>query len=208
MMSLPIDKIKVGERFRKDLGDIDGLAKSIADCGCLLHRVVVDEDHNLIAGRRRLEACRRLGWKMVPVNIVPLRDLVKGEYQEKTERKDFTNSEAVAIMEAVEPPIKEEAKQRQKEHGGTAPGRTKQNTSSNLDTVSKGRSDEAVAKYTGKKKSTLRKGRVIVEAAEKEPEKFKEISDKVDSGEMSVDKGYQVVKKTQAMDEVQRALIG
>ena len=66
----PISQIRVGnERHRKELGDIDGLAASIADVG-LLHPIVVKSDGTLIAGERRLAAIKQLGWTEVPVTIV------------------------------------------------------------------------------------------------------------------------------------------
>jgi hypothetical protein len=51
-----IDEIVIGELHRRDLGDIDGLAASIAELR-LLHPVVVRPDGRLIAGERRLAAC-------------------------------------------------------------------------------------------------------------------------------------------------------
>jgi ParB family transcriptional regulator, chromosome partitioning protein len=65
---VPIASIKVGERIRKDMGDIAGLAASIADIG-LLHPIVVKPDGTLIAGERRLAACKKLGWDKVPVTV-------------------------------------------------------------------------------------------------------------------------------------------
>ena len=59
---LPISKIKVSSRYRKDLGDLAGLAASVKELG-LLHPVVVRSDRRLIAGERRLQACKLLGWK-------------------------------------------------------------------------------------------------------------------------------------------------
>jgi ParB family chromosome partitioning protein len=41
--TIPISRIKVGERHRRDLGDIAGLAASISDIG-LLNPITVDED--------------------------------------------------------------------------------------------------------------------------------------------------------------------
>ena len=55
-----IGSIKVKARYRKDLGDIDSLAQSINEIG-LLHPVVITADGRLIAGQRRLEACKSLG---------------------------------------------------------------------------------------------------------------------------------------------------
>ena len=69
MTRLPIDSVVVGTRHRQDLGDLEALARSIADLG-LLHPIVVNQRGELLAGQRRLEACRLLGWTEVPVNIV------------------------------------------------------------------------------------------------------------------------------------------
>ncbi len=54
-----IDDVTVGARVRRDLGDVAGLAASIAEVG-LLHPIVVTPDKRLIAGERRIEACRVL----------------------------------------------------------------------------------------------------------------------------------------------------
>ena len=70
---LPISKIKVRSRYRKDLGDLAGLAASIKELG-LLHPVVVRDDGRLIAGERRLAACKLLGWKTVPVTVIDIDD--------------------------------------------------------------------------------------------------------------------------------------
>lgn len=64
-----IAHIKVGKRFRRDMGDINSLAESIEDIG-LLHAITVDEEGRLSAGARRLAACKLLGWKTVPVRVV------------------------------------------------------------------------------------------------------------------------------------------
>jgi ParB family chromosome partitioning protein len=66
---IDIRSIKVGKRHRRDLGDIDALAASIEDLG-LLHPITVDEHGRLLAGARRLAACKRLGLKEVEVKVV------------------------------------------------------------------------------------------------------------------------------------------
>lgn len=100
-MQLPISAIAIGERVRKDMGDIDGLAESIGRHG-LLHPVVVDKDNTLVAGHRRIEAVKRLGWQEIPVTKLDVEDLLNAERDENTERKDFTPSEAVAIGRLIE----------------------------------------------------------------------------------------------------------
>src|SRR5262245_29582944 len=79
----------------------------------LLHPLTVTPDFVLIVGRRRLEAARELGLQTVPVHIVDLAQIVRGEYSENTFRKDFTPSEAVAIGREIEELEKPKAKARQ-----------------------------------------------------------------------------------------------
>jgi ParB family transcriptional regulator, chromosome partitioning protein len=69
MSMMAISAIKVGKRIRRDMGDIASLAESIEDIG-LLNPITVDEDGRLLAGARRLAACKRLGWKKIRVNVV------------------------------------------------------------------------------------------------------------------------------------------
>jgi len=68
-----IENIKVGPRHRRELGNIAALAESIAAIG-LLHPIVVAPDGTLIAGQRRLEACKRLGWSEIPVTTIEVDD--------------------------------------------------------------------------------------------------------------------------------------
>jgi ParB family chromosome partitioning protein len=60
---------------------VDALARSIGEVG-LLHPVVVTPNGHLIAGARRIEACRRLGWQNIPVTLVDLKEIVRGEFAE------------------------------------------------------------------------------------------------------------------------------
>jgi ParB/RepB/Spo0J family partition protein len=106
MTKLPIRKIRVRSRYRKALGDIESLAASIKELG-LLHLIVVRPDGRLIAGERRLPACKRLGWKTVPVTYVDLKQVIRGEFAENAFRKDFLPSEIETIRRALEPYEKE-----------------------------------------------------------------------------------------------------
>ena len=112
-MIIHIDKIKVGKRFRKDMGSIKELAKSIEEVG-LLHPVVINEDNELIAGMRRIEACITLGWEDIPVTQISILDIIKGQCAENTFRKDFLPSEAVAIAKAIRPAVQKDALEREK----------------------------------------------------------------------------------------------
>jgi ParB-like chromosome segregation protein Spo0J len=99
MKRIPVSEIKVGERFRKDLGKIGELAKSIYEIG-LIQPIVVDPNNELVAGGRRLAAVQLLEWDDVPV-VVFDGDALRGQEDENERRKAFTISERTAIAEAV-----------------------------------------------------------------------------------------------------------
>ncbi len=64
-MKIAINEIKVNlGRREANLSGIDELARSISEVG-LLNPITVDPDHALIAGLHRLEATKRLGWRML-----------------------------------------------------------------------------------------------------------------------------------------------
>jgi ParB-like nuclease family protein len=65
---LSLDNIVIGERHRKDMADIVGLAANIAELG-LLHPIVVRPDGRLIAGERRLRAAKLLGWTEIALRV-------------------------------------------------------------------------------------------------------------------------------------------
>lgn len=72
-MQVPIDRIKVKRRVRKDAGDIDALAASMSAHG-LLHPIVLGRRNELIAGGRRLAAAKKLGWKTINAVVVDIPD--------------------------------------------------------------------------------------------------------------------------------------
>jgi ParB-like chromosome segregation protein Spo0J len=171
---LPIDSIKVGQRHRRDPGDIPALAANIREIG-LLHPLPVKPNGELIAGARRLAACKHLGWTEVPVHVVDLDVTVKGEYAENEYRKSFLPSENVAIKRELEQLEKAAAKERQRE-GGRAGGKA----SGKLPTGSKGRAADMAAKRTGMARRTLEKAEAVVAAAEAEPDKYGPLVEQMD----------------------------
>lgn len=69
--SIAIEAINVNraERQRRDLHNIDVLSDSIRRLG-LIHPIVIDRENNLVAGERRLAACRALGWTHINTQFV------------------------------------------------------------------------------------------------------------------------------------------
>jgi len=101
-MKKPISHIIVEElsRIRKDVGDISALENSIHRVG-LLNPIVIDEKNRLVAGYRRLTACRNLGWQEIEVTIVnfdgDVLKMLDAEADENLFRKDFTPDEIISI---------------------------------------------------------------------------------------------------------------
>lgn len=69
---LPITAIKLGENIRRDLGDLEELATSLAEHSVLQPLIVTKtaRGFELVAGHRRLEAAKIAGLTEVPVRIV------------------------------------------------------------------------------------------------------------------------------------------
>jgi len=89
-IQIPIKSITIGERYRSDLGDIASLAESIKQNG-LIQPAVVDANHRLIAGRRRIAACEMLGWQEIDVVYIEVlndSDRVILELEENVRRED------------------------------------------------------------------------------------------------------------------------
>jgi len=100
-MRKAVDRIKVDEteRIRTDIGDLKSLEESIGKVG-LINPLIIDENESLVAGYRRLQACKNLGFQEVEVVVVdfngdPLKKL-DIEVAENFFRKDFTPEEILA----------------------------------------------------------------------------------------------------------------
>lgn len=187
---MPIESIKIGERHRKDMGNIGELAESIKAVG-LLHPVVLRQDHTLVAGARRIEAARVLEWDTIPTRIV--RDIqdelqtLRAEQDENTCRKDFAPSEAVAMKDSILGRLKQEAKDRQHSAGsrGNEGGRGNKKQNPSADSAEgfskpKGDTRDRVAGAVGMGRDKLEKATAVVEAAKEDPEKFAGLVDEMD----------------------------
>ena len=95
-MLVKISDIKVKKRVRKDLGDLDALKQSLRTYG-LLNPITLNSKYELIAGERRLEAAKAIGWENINA-IVLGRDLddvsqLEMELEENNQRKEFSQEE-------------------------------------------------------------------------------------------------------------------
>ena len=97
-MLVNIENIKIKKRVRKDMGDLDSLKESLRLYG-LLNPITINERYELIAGHRRLEAAKALGWTTIDAQVVSVSDkitLLEMELEENTQRADFSQEELIA----------------------------------------------------------------------------------------------------------------
>ena len=102
-MTILIKDIIVKSRVRSDLGDIDVLAESLNRYG-QISPVVINNKKILIAGGRRLEAAKILGWQEINAVIFETTDeleQVELEVEENKYRKDFNEKEEAAAAEKI-----------------------------------------------------------------------------------------------------------
>lgn len=179
-LPLAIDAIVIGERVRKDMGDLRSLADSIATHG-LLHPVVVNNSCTLIAGHRRLEAVKLLGWDAVPVTFVEVADLLSAERDENAARKDFTPTEAVAIGRLIEEEHRKKIETRDSTPEGRriyAPKGT--STLKEAEVEKFGETTKTASKAVGMSETSYYRAKAVVAAAEADPEKFCDLPERMD----------------------------
>jgi len=197
-MLVDIDRIVVGDRIRKDFGDIQELAEDIKE-NTLLNALVVTPSGNgdgtylLIAGERRLRACKMLGYKAVPVNTVGVDDAeqaLKMEISENECRKEFTKTERLKYARRLA--AIESAKSKQGERTDLA---------QDVVQSERNRTANAVAQALGTNRETLRQEQIIADNADLlDPAEFANW----DEGKLSTNKAYQRIKAAQKRAEQER----
>jgi ParB family chromosome partitioning protein len=183
---VPINPIQVGNRYRKDLGDLAPLMESLRDLG-MLQPIVVTRDLKLVAGLRPLEAAKRLGLDMVPVRVVEdlksVLDQLKAERNENTCRKAFAPSEAVALGMELEKLERTQARRRQGVAGPKEGKGRKPSASGKLPELlgARGQTRDKVAKVLGMSGKNYEKAKVVVKADEANHERFGPVVEVMDA---------------------------
>ena len=191
-MLVDIDKILVGDRIRKDFGNINELAEDIK-ANSLLNALVVTPSgegngtYILIAGERRLRACKSLGYTAVPVNTVGVEDAEQALMMEISEnecRKEFTKTERLAYARQLA--RIESVKAQERIMAGKAQDPTENSP--------QGETREIVAKQLGTSSNTIAREQYIENNADLlDPSDFADW----DEGKLSTNKAYQRIKAAQ-----------
>lgn len=101
---LPINNVNLNPDwpYRKDIGDLDGLAASMNKPNGLLQPIGVDTSGHLIWGYRRLLAARKLGWEKILARIVDVDGPLTAMNDENQNRQPLSVTELTALMRAIE----------------------------------------------------------------------------------------------------------
>jgi ParB family chromosome partitioning protein len=185
IIEIRCDQIRTGERHRKDMGDLEVLAASIATVG-LLHPPVISDDGLLICGERRFLAMRDiLRRKTIPVIVLEVSSIVEGEYAENEIRKDFTPSERVEIGKALEARLGERRGRDNRQNVAELKGR---------------RSDDLAAEKAGfGNRTTYEQAKKVVEKA------VDEVVAQMDAGDLSISAAAIIAEQS---PEQQREIAG
>ncbi len=174
-MNKKIADIKIGKRFRLH-ADVESLKQSIAENG-LFHGIVISPDNELLAGYRRLIACRELGHKTILCNVIDV-DSAKCELASNKEQKSFTPSEIYAVCKYVQ--------------SNTCRGRPKSGQSSKY----RGPVEKNVESLTGISCRQISKIKSVMAASESD-ETLKQVAQELDDGKINVDSAYKTVRTKQ-----------
>jgi len=185
-----IDQIKIGNRHRKDMGDIDELAASINQLG-LLHAIGITPQKTLVFGQRRLLACKSLGWEEIEAKIIDIPAIIDGEMAENDIRKSFTPTERYTIFVDMQKRI------------GDRQGQRTDKLPENLPEVPQGRETRAYAaeKAGFGNETTARQVRYVVENG---TEKLK---DALDKELVSIDGAAKLAAEEEAVQNAVVAII-
>ena len=164
----------MGSPSRKNLGSLKGLEKSISEYG-LLHPIVITPEGVLIAGLRRLEAVKQLGWREIPVHIIPIdsKDIWRASLAENSQRMNLQPSDMVAIAERLREIESDRARKRQLHGKRITP-------SGNFPEGEKGEVRNIIARQLNVSGRTLEKATEVVKAAQQEPEKYNSLVEMMD----------------------------
>ena len=197
-MQISIEHIKIKNRIRENMGDIEKLAESIKKHG-LLQPIVVTPDNVLIVGERRIKAVTKLGATCIEARIMELTDFeqqLQCEIDENECRKEFTFEERVKYGRELEQIEKLKAEERKlstlKQNANTVrekfPAREYE-----------GRVRDIVAAKVGfGSGKQYEKVKTIVDES---PEPIKEL---VKTGEISINKSYEATKIINQLPEPEK----
>lgn len=182
LMTININEIEIGSRFRKEYKNIDSLKEDIQKNGLISPVAVIqDDDYFLLAaGGRRMQACAALGIEEIPCNVYlncTEADLRSIELAENIQREDLTWEEEAALT-------KELYDLKVAEHGAKIAPSQKD-----------GWSHQDTADMLGKSRGLISQDLELATVLEENPEIFKGCKSKSDAKKVLVKTKEQILNK-------------
>lgn len=155
------------------------LVGGIRDHG-LIHPIVVYKGA-ILDGRHRLKACEELNIKPTFREWTPSNGITAAEYvlEANLHHRHLNRDQQSQVLTDMLPIFEAEAKARQREHGGTAPGRKANTSPKTRAKCSEGRSVRVAAKKHGVSHTRLSRSKRLKQEAPK-------LAEKVKAGELSL----------------------
>ena len=146
--------------------ELISLKNDISERG-LQDPIQIKSDGTIICGHMRVKACKELGWKDIPDNLIKKRKDIESDENKVIEQLILDNvlrrqlneiqiGEAVKLLKPIE---KKKADERLKMRTGGLTGSTL------TPSVEKGKTDEIIAKKFGKSKNTIKKAEIAATVA-------------------------------------------
>jgi ParB-like chromosome segregation protein Spo0J len=185
---VPLENVRLSPdlRYREEFPKLETLMRSMMGSNKQLLPIIVNTKGELVVGRRRLEAAKKLGWDKILCRIVDLPEPEVAQRDENDEREPVTFREKLALAKAIEAVEKLKASKREKA------GRP----SSKLD---EGRTDSKSAESVGWSKDTFRAAKTVDEKG------TEALNDAVQAGDVSI---HDAAKVATQPPEVQDEAVG
>ena len=187
-------QLTIDEEFRElippmSVGEYTGLAHDIIDKGCLdaikVWKGIIIDGHN------RYDICQK---NNIPFDTIEMafRDRLEAEIWilcNQKNRRNLSTYQRAEIAKKIEVRLAAQAKKRQQEHGGTAPGKAKTLFSSQEKSVEPIHAEKQAAQAMGISEDTLYKSKQIDESGDKE------LIEEIKTGKKSISAGYREVQE-------------
>lgn len=185
MMEVNIDEIIVQDRIRQNNGWLDSLERSIQQVG-ILQPIGITPDKHLIFGGRRLQACKNLGLKTIPVRMFDIAaddpiTALRMEREENEHRMDLTPSEKVEIAKRIEEAM--DGRQGSNQH------KQKVGVQNFVQAESGTKTIEIAAKAVDMNRETYRQAKAVVDSGNEE------LIQQMDTGKKSINAAYKSIPK-------------
>jgi len=168
------------------------LEQNIIDKGC--RDALVTWNDILLDGHNRYEICTKnnIPFKTMPIEIKDREEAIEWIIRNQFGRRNLPNYERGKLALKLEAIIGEGAKARQKEHGGTAPGKSLVPNSAQVSTKTR----DEIAKLAGVGHDTIAKIKVI------EREATPEQKEALSKGSKKINKVYREIRPLKSKEEV------